>query len=252
VLFGWSNVTEQTEVPADLTPGPNRDALELANKAKFTVAELQTYEKAGDEIRQAHEIAEARWAEGMLKAKREIVAPRVEALDAPSEAASVVSEMGRGAAVCVLDEANYAGVVHRRPGWLAIRLPGSSGVGYVRIEAIDLAAASPTADPSCGGSAPVSTTPATVSGAPATAPATALLFPQRWGPQTSEPSPVQARTPLNSPRYLPEGSLLPIIPPGPYDLRSNDCLSVWAKALVRPGVQTSSPGLQPRCIFAHW
>jgi hypothetical protein len=32
---------------------------------------------------------------------------------------------------CVLDEANYAGVVHRRPGWLAIRRPGSGGVGYV-------------------------------------------------------------------------------------------------------------------------
>jgi len=66
-LWAWLFVhaTELTEVPADLTPGPYGDALELANKAKFTVAELQAYEKARDEIRQVLEIAEARWAEGM-------------------------------------------------------------------------------------------------------------------------------------------------------------------------------------------
>ena len=43
-------------MPADLTPGPYGDALELANKAKFTVAELQAYEQARDEIRQVLEI----------------------------------------------------------------------------------------------------------------------------------------------------------------------------------------------------
>jgi PD-(D/E)XK nuclease family transposase len=66
-LWAWLFVhaTELTEVPADLTPGPYGDALELANKAKFTVAELQAYEKARDEIRQVLEIAEARWADGM-------------------------------------------------------------------------------------------------------------------------------------------------------------------------------------------
>jgi hypothetical protein len=32
-----------------------------------TVAELQAYERARDEIRQVHEIAEARWAEGKLE-----------------------------------------------------------------------------------------------------------------------------------------------------------------------------------------
>jgi len=65
-LWAWLFVhaPELTEVPADLTPGPYGDALELANKAKFTVAELQAYEKARDEIRQVLEIAEARWAEG--------------------------------------------------------------------------------------------------------------------------------------------------------------------------------------------
>jgi hypothetical protein len=67
-----------------------------------------------------------------------IVASRVEAFDAPSRAASVVSTLGRGAPVCILDEANYPGVLHRRPGWFAIRLPG--GVGYVPMEAVDLAA----------------------------------------------------------------------------------------------------------------
>ena len=65
-LWAWLFVhaPELTEVPADLTPGPYGDALELANKAKFTVAELQAYEQARDEIRQVLEIAEARWAEG--------------------------------------------------------------------------------------------------------------------------------------------------------------------------------------------
>jgi PD-(D/E)XK nuclease family transposase len=65
-LWAWLFVhaTELTEVPADLTPGPYRAALELANKATFTMEELQAYEKTRDEIRQVLEIAEARWAEG--------------------------------------------------------------------------------------------------------------------------------------------------------------------------------------------
>ncbi len=55
----------------NLTPGPYGDALDLANKAKFTETELQAYEKARDEIRQVHEIAEARWAEGKAEGKAE-------------------------------------------------------------------------------------------------------------------------------------------------------------------------------------
>jgi flagellar biosynthesis/type III secretory pathway protein FliH len=55
------------EVPADLAPGPYGAALELANQAKFTAAELQAYEKARDEIRQVLEIAAARWAEGLAE-----------------------------------------------------------------------------------------------------------------------------------------------------------------------------------------
>jgi predicted transposase/invertase (TIGR01784 family) len=68
-LWAWLFVhaTELTEVPAELTQGPYGDALELANKAKFTVAELQAYEKARDEIRQVLEIAYARWAEGLAE-----------------------------------------------------------------------------------------------------------------------------------------------------------------------------------------
>jgi hypothetical protein len=72
-LWAWLFVhaTELTEVPADLAPGPYADALELANKAKFTAAELEAYQKVRDEIRQVLEIAEARFAEGELKGKIE-------------------------------------------------------------------------------------------------------------------------------------------------------------------------------------
>jgi predicted transposase/invertase (TIGR01784 family) len=65
-LWAWLFVhaPELTEVPADLAPGPYLEALELANKAKFSVTELQAYEQTRDEIRQVLEIAAARWAEG--------------------------------------------------------------------------------------------------------------------------------------------------------------------------------------------
>jgi hypothetical protein len=52
------------EVPADLSPGPYREALELANKATFTQEELDAYQKVIDEIQQVRELAEAKWAEG--------------------------------------------------------------------------------------------------------------------------------------------------------------------------------------------
>ena len=68
-LWAWLFVhaPELTEVPADLPPGPYADALELANQAKFTVAELQAYEKARDEIRQVLEIAAVRFSEGLAE-----------------------------------------------------------------------------------------------------------------------------------------------------------------------------------------
>ena len=78
-LWAWLFVhaPELTEVPADLTSGPFGDALELANQAKFTVEELQAYERTRDEIRQVLEIAEARWAEGESAG---VVKGKVEAL----------------------------------------------------------------------------------------------------------------------------------------------------------------------------
>ena len=58
---------ELTEVPADLPPGPYGEALELANEAKFTVAELQAYEKARDEIRQVLEYGGGEVGRGSVK-----------------------------------------------------------------------------------------------------------------------------------------------------------------------------------------
>ena len=74
-LWAWLFVhaPELAEVPTDLPPGPYGDALDLANQAKFTAAELQAYEKARDEIRQVLEIAAERetagFAKGEVKAK---------------------------------------------------------------------------------------------------------------------------------------------------------------------------------------
>ncbi|MEI8257444.1 MAG: Rpn family recombination-promoting nuclease/putative transposase [Deltaproteobacteria bacterium] len=71
-LWAWlfAHATELTEMPADLADGPYRDALELANQAKFSQDELQAYERVRDEIRQVFEIAAARWAEGKAEGER--------------------------------------------------------------------------------------------------------------------------------------------------------------------------------------
>ena len=65
-LWAWlfAYAPELAEVPADLSPGPFRDALELANRAKFSPEDLVAYERTRDEIRQVIEIAATRWAEG--------------------------------------------------------------------------------------------------------------------------------------------------------------------------------------------
>ena len=55
---------ELTEVPPDLPPGPHRQALELANQATFTPAELDAYRTVMDEIQQAREYGDAKEAEG--------------------------------------------------------------------------------------------------------------------------------------------------------------------------------------------
>jgi hypothetical protein len=72
-LWAWLFVhaPELREMPPDLSPGPHRAALELANQAKFTPEEMQAYERVRDEIRQVIEIAAARWAEGKAEGKAE-------------------------------------------------------------------------------------------------------------------------------------------------------------------------------------
>lgn len=78
------------------------------------------------------------WVSAASAGPAVIVAPRVEVVSAPSPSASVVSELPHGAQVCVLDRSNDPGVLFHRLGWLAIRIP--HGVGYVPVEAVDLAA----------------------------------------------------------------------------------------------------------------
>ena len=57
---------ELSELPPDL-PNPYREALELANQATFTQAELDAYEKTRDEIQQVLAIAHSREAIGFAK-----------------------------------------------------------------------------------------------------------------------------------------------------------------------------------------
>lgn len=68
-LWAWLFVhaPELDAVPADLPPGPYREALDLANKASFSQAELDAYQKVMDEIEQAREYGEAKWAEGLAE-----------------------------------------------------------------------------------------------------------------------------------------------------------------------------------------
>ncbi|MEZ4306836.1 MAG: hypothetical protein R3F14_02140 [Polyangiaceae bacterium] len=72
-LWAWLfvNAPHLTEVPSDLSAGPHRAALELANQSQFTQEELQAYERVRDEIRQVIEIAAARWADGKAEGRAE-------------------------------------------------------------------------------------------------------------------------------------------------------------------------------------
>ena len=65
-LWAWLFVhaPELKEVPADLSRGPYRQALEMANKASFTREELEAYEKVIAEIVQVRELADAKLLEG--------------------------------------------------------------------------------------------------------------------------------------------------------------------------------------------
>jgi predicted transposase/invertase (TIGR01784 family) len=65
-LWAWLFVhaPELAEMPADLPPGPFRQAMELAKEASFTDLELEAYRKVMDEIQQAREYGAAKWDEG--------------------------------------------------------------------------------------------------------------------------------------------------------------------------------------------
>jgi len=65
-LWAWLFVhaPQLTEIPPDLPPGPHREAVELANEATFTQADLDAYRKVMDEIQQAREYGAAQRAEG--------------------------------------------------------------------------------------------------------------------------------------------------------------------------------------------
>src|SRR5689334_14656821 len=83
----------------------------------------------------------ASWSESVWARPGVIVEPRVEVFVMPSKESSIAAELLRGAAVCAFDATNHASMLAERPGWLAIRLDG--GVGYVPMEAVDLAAPAP-------------------------------------------------------------------------------------------------------------
>lgn len=159
----------------------------------------------------------ASWVSSASAGPAVVVASGVEAFSAPSRAASVVAELGRGAQVCVLDDTNYTGVLHRRPGWLAVRLPG--GVGYVPIETLD--ATAPTTEVLDCGTAATSDTADTAGTAAADTPGIAAAEPAtepvalprvaaapRSGPlppsmRYGDPAPAVARPPLFAGRFLP-------------------------------------------------
>jgi hypothetical protein len=150
------------------------------------------------------------WAAPASAGPAVITASRVEAYSAPSPEASVVSELGQGAPVCVLDETNHSGSLLHRVGWLAIRLPG--GVGYVPAEAVNLAAPAPeVAD--CGGSAaaPEGPTAAPEAQPPVQGPAAvprpggppAVVFPGAPATRPGEPPAVVDRSALLPGGFLP-------------------------------------------------
>jgi hypothetical protein len=132
-----------------------------------------------------------------------ITAPGVDAFNAPSKASRVVSKLEGGAQVCVLDASNYTGILHRRPGWIAIRVSG--GVGYVPIEAVDVSVPAAAAAPDASASAPG--TPAldcALSPAQDVQPRTLTQVEIDAKPAVeATPTPVSDRSPLIAGRFLP-------------------------------------------------
>lgn len=72
-LWAWLFVhaPDLEEIPRDVVKGPYQEALELANEATFSQAEMDAYLQVIEEIQQVFEIAEARYQKGKLEGKRE-------------------------------------------------------------------------------------------------------------------------------------------------------------------------------------
>jgi len=96
----FAHAPELSEVPAELPSGPYRDALELANQATFSEAELDAYQKVWDEIQQVRELVDAKWAEGEAKGRSEGKAEGKAEGEAKGKAAALLAFLGaRGISV---------------------------------------------------------------------------------------------------------------------------------------------------------
>ena len=103
------NAPQLTAVPADLPAGPHREALELANEATFSQAELDAYRKVMDEIQQAREFGEVKWKEGETAgvAKGELTARRDTLLRLLARAGIVLTDDDRARIQACTDAATF-------------------------------------------------------------------------------------------------------------------------------------------------
>ena len=119
-VWAWLFVhtLELTEVPADLPPGPYRQAVELANEATFTPQEIDAYRRVMDEIQQARDYGAAQRAGGRAEGftageSAGIMKGKVEAILAILEARGITVD---GAARTRIQECTDAATI---AGWLA-------------------------------------------------------------------------------------------------------------------------------------
>jgi len=99
-LWAWlfGHAPELTEIPADLPPGPYREALDLANQANFTQLQLEAYRRSMDEIQQLRDYGAQKRAEGFAQGVAERLAQGV----AEGLAQSVVERLAKGVARALL------------------------------------------------------------------------------------------------------------------------------------------------------
>ena len=114
-----------------------------------------------------------------------IAVARVDAYEAPSDASKVVAQLSRGVVICMLEAGDAAGV-QSSPGWLAIRVQGGSGIGYVRSEAV----AQATALGQDGDCERLSVAASAAASAPVRTSSAVGDVPRRPPPTASEPAPV--------------------------------------------------------------